>query len=68
MAGNPDWNDPGHGPLSSRDEQTGGLLGAIGGAAVGKKYGGNAGMVLGALAGWKFGEEATDYKGGVNHD
>lgn len=68
MADDPNWNDPGHGPLSSEDERVGGLLGAVGGAAVGRELGGTVGMLAGAAIGWGLGEEAVDYLGGVNQD
>jgi outer membrane lipoprotein SlyB len=68
MGSTPDWNDPGHGPLSSKDERVGGFTGAVSGAALGKELAGNGGMIAGAIIGWAVGEEAIDYVGGVNED
>lgn len=52
--------DEGHGPLSSMDERSGGLTGALVGGATGYYVGGPSGAAVGALAGWIVGEEADD--------
>lgn len=58
----PSVTDPGHGPLSSKDEAVGGLAGAaIGGLATYEKTGNGLAALGVAALGWKLGEEAIDY-------
>jgi uncharacterized protein YcfJ len=56
---NPTVFDDGHGPLSSMDEQRGGIIGALAGGVAGAYYG-PGGAIAGALLGWAAGEEIDD--------